>query len=101
MPRGGVLVRGMGGTTVDETGAYVQTQAETSSSPTMARAARSFVYLTRFLTPGPAAIPRTTFSITISKSSSTAGAIKLLDPKAWSSAKVEGREKVCMYSKIG
>jgi hypothetical protein len=29
MPRGGVLVRGMGGTTVDETGAYVQTQAET------------------------------------------------------------------------
>src|ERR1700747_209938 len=25
MPRGGVLVRGMGGTTVDETGQYVQT----------------------------------------------------------------------------
>ena len=29
MPRGGVLVRGMGGTTVDESGNYVQTQAET------------------------------------------------------------------------
>src|SRR5215469_12964908 len=33
MPRGGVLVRGMGGTTVDESGNYVQTQAETIQMP--------------------------------------------------------------------
>jgi hypothetical protein len=33
MPRGGVLVRGMGGTTVDESGHYVQTQTETIQIP--------------------------------------------------------------------
>ena len=33
MPRGGVLVRGMGGTTVDESGNYVQTQSETIQLP--------------------------------------------------------------------
>jgi hypothetical protein len=33
MPRGEVLVRGMGGTTVDESGSYVQTQAETIRLP--------------------------------------------------------------------
>ncbi len=33
MPRGGVLVRGMGGTTVDETGQYVQTSTETVQLP--------------------------------------------------------------------
>jgi hypothetical protein len=33
MPRGGVLVRGMGGTTVDESGQYVQTQSELIELP--------------------------------------------------------------------
>jgi len=33
MPRGGVLIRGMGGTTVDESGNYVQTQSETVQLP--------------------------------------------------------------------
>lgn len=33
MPRGGVLVRGMGGTTVDEQGQYVQTSSETIQLP--------------------------------------------------------------------
>ena len=33
MPRGGVLVRGMGGTTVDESGQYVQTTGETIELP--------------------------------------------------------------------
>jgi len=33
MPRGGVLIRGMGGTTVDESGNYVQTQSETVELP--------------------------------------------------------------------
>ena len=43
MPRGGVLVRGMGGTTVDESGNYVQTQSETIQLPMPECAARSFV----------------------------------------------------------
>jgi hypothetical protein len=33
MPRGGVLVRGMGGTTLDESGQPVQTQSETIQLP--------------------------------------------------------------------
>ena len=33
MPRGGVLVRGMGGTTVDESGQYVQTMSERIELP--------------------------------------------------------------------
>ena len=33
MPRGGVLIRGMGGTTVDESGQYVQTTSERIDLP--------------------------------------------------------------------
>jgi hypothetical protein len=33
MPRGGVLVRGMGGTTLDESGGYVQSSSETLTLP--------------------------------------------------------------------
>ncbi|HKA55275.1 MAG TPA: hypothetical protein VKJ47_16595, partial [Candidatus Binatia bacterium] len=33
MPRGGVLVRGLGGTTVDEAGQYVQTASERIELP--------------------------------------------------------------------
>ena len=33
MPRGGVLIRGMGGTTLDESGGYVQSASETLTLP--------------------------------------------------------------------
>lgn len=40
MPRGGVLVQGMGGTTVDEQGQYVQTSSETIQLPDAGRCRR-------------------------------------------------------------
>ena len=33
LPRGGVLIRGMGGTTLDESGGYVQSASETLTLP--------------------------------------------------------------------